>query len=161
MVRSQATKSLTIQKLATAADVGVETIRYYQRRGLLPVPEAQSKTAVNRGIRHYGEAELQQLRFIKSAQAAGFTLTEIKSLLELDPVADRRQIRALARQRVEELKQKIAELTSAQVMLEKLALRCESSASAKCPIIECFSHHEQRGSEQVVMPNGVESRRRL
>ena len=67
---------MTIAKLAKAADVGVETVRYYQRRGLMPVPRAGGRTA----FRHYDEGHLQRLRFIRRAQAAGFTLDDIKEL---------------------------------------------------------------------------------
>ena len=78
MVQSQAAHSLSIGRLAAAGRVGVETIRYYQRRGLLETP------ARDREIRRYGSDDLRRLRFIKQAQAAGFTLEEIKELLDLD-----------------------------------------------------------------------------
>ena len=73
MVRCQAS-SLTIGKLAGACDVGVETIRYYQRRGLLETP---GRDALDRGSRRYGPEDLRRLRFIRSAQASGFTLEQI------------------------------------------------------------------------------------
>ncbi len=81
---------MTIGQLARQGGVNVETIRYYQRRGLLPVPP-QSASAPSEGrVRRYDEAVLRRLRFIKSAQAAGFTLTEIAELLELDASSDRK-----------------------------------------------------------------------
>src|SRR6476619_4740796 len=81
MVRSQALQSLTIGRLATAGGVGVETVRFYQRRGLLETP-------VRDGIRRYGSDDLRRLKFIRQAQAAGFTLEEIKELLDLDASED-------------------------------------------------------------------------
>jgi DNA-binding transcriptional MerR regulator len=76
MVRNQAKSSDTIGGLAKAAGVGVETVRYYQRRGLLPEPARPAGE-----IRRYGGEDLRRLRFIRSAQTAGFTLNEIKELL--------------------------------------------------------------------------------
>ena len=77
------TTSLTIGELAAAGGVGVETIRFYQRRDLLRTP------ARGGGIRHYGRDDVRRLRFIRQAQAAGFTLEEIRELLELDAGEDR------------------------------------------------------------------------
>ncbi len=67
---------MTIGKLAAAAEVGVETIRFYQRRGLIETPTR------NGGIRRYGSDDLRRLRFVRQAQAAGFTLAEIAELIE-------------------------------------------------------------------------------
>jgi MerR family mercuric resistance operon transcriptional regulator len=83
MVQSQGPKSLTIGQLAAGGNVGVETIRFYQRKGLLGTPAREA------GIRRYGSEDLRRLRFIKQAQAAGFTLEEIRELLELDSGQDR------------------------------------------------------------------------
>src|SRR6476646_8818946 len=95
MVRDQAKNSDTIGGLAKAAGVGVETVRYYQRRGLLPEP------ARPRGeVRRYGDEDLKRLKFVRSAQAAGFTLNEIGELLDLDACDDRPRARALAQARV-------------------------------------------------------------
>ena len=79
---------MTIAKLARAAEVGVETVRYYQRRGLMPVPRASGTTA----YRHYDHAHLRKLLFIRRAQAAGFTLEEIKEFLSVDNTRDRARI---------------------------------------------------------------------
>ena len=104
MVQSQGPKSLTIGRLAGGGNVGVETIRFYQRKGLLETPTRES------GIRRYGSEDLRRLRFIRQAQAAGFTLEEIRELLELDAGEDRDRARELARSRIEALDAKIAEL---------------------------------------------------
>src|SRR4028119_102854 len=108
MVQSQGPKSLTIGQLAAGGNVGVETIRFYQRKHLLATPTREG------GIRRYGSEDLRRLRFIKQAQAAGFTLEEIRELLELDSGQDRSRARELARKRMEELDTQIAQRGSAR-----------------------------------------------
>ena len=132
MVQSQDVRSLTIGKLAAAGGVGVETIRFYQRRGLLKQPTRES------GIRRYGSDDVRRLRFIKQAQAAGFTLEEIKELLELDASEDRTRARELADARVKELDDKIAELDRARSALKRLARECGSGGPGPCPILAAF-----------------------
>lgn len=129
MVRSQ---GLTIAKLAAAAGVGVETVRFYQRRGLIDTPTR------NGGIRRYGSEDVRRLRFIRQAQAAGFTLAEIKELLELDAGQDRERARQLAKARIESLNSRIAELQAARESLETLAKACGSGGQGPCPIISSF-----------------------
>jgi len=126
-------KSDTIGGLAKAAGVGVETVRYYQRRGLLPEPPRPPGE-----IRRYGDGDLQRLRFVRRAQAAGFTLEEIGELLALDRTDDRARIRALATERVAALDERIAELERARAALERLRSSCASGSSGPCPIIEAF-----------------------
>jgi MerR family transcriptional regulator, mercuric resistance operon regulatory protein len=128
--------AMTISQLARSAGVGVETVRYYQRRGLLPDPRPH-KTGVA-GIRHYGPDEARRLRFIRSAQAAGFTLEEIGELLRLDSTGERPRARAMARERIAALEAKIAELQKARQALAKLARECATGASGPCPIIASF-----------------------
>src|SRR3712207_5501803 len=101
MVQGQGVQSLSIGKLAAAGGVGVETIRFYQRKGLLDTPGRHD------GIRRYGSEDVRRLRFIRQAQAAGFTLAEIKELLALDSSEDRPRARELANARVEALDLKI------------------------------------------------------
>ncbi len=124
--------AMTIARLAAAAGVGVETVRYYQRRGLLAVP------ASGGAVRRYGAADVRQLRFIRSAQAAGFTLDEIGELLALDATHDRPRVLALATLRLAALDSKIAELTEARAALARLASSCAGGAAGPCPIIEAF-----------------------
>ncbi|MEP9361154.1 MerR family DNA-binding protein [Sphingomonas sp. KR3-1] len=126
--------SLTIGKLADAGGVGVETVRYYQRRGLLAEP-ARSFGA---GVRRYGDADLRRLKFIRSAQAAGFTLEQIAELLELDARDDRPRARALAREQIAVLDAKIAELSAARDALGKLAQECGRGGAGPCPILAAF-----------------------
>lgn len=132
MVQSQGVNSLTIGKLAAAGGVGVETIRFYQRKGLLNQPTRES------GIRRYGSEDLRRLRFIKQAQTAGFTLQEIKELLELDAGEDRPRARELAQARIKALDEKIAELKRARDALQRLAQECSHGSSGPCPILASF-----------------------
>lgn len=132
MVQSQAPKSLTIGQLAAGGHVGVETIRFYQRKGLLATPTRES------GIRRYGSEDLRRLRFIRQAQAAGFTLDEIKELLQLDSSEDRGRAHELARSRIEALNAKIGELQGARDALQRLALRCGEGSKGPCPILASF-----------------------
>ncbi len=135
--KSETADELTIAGLARAGGVGVETIRYYQRRGLLETPERAGGSSHSGGIRRYGEADVRRLRFIRSAQAAGFTLEQIAELLELDAGRDRARARALATERIAALDAKIAELQAARSSLQTLASACKGS-TGPCPIIETF-----------------------
>jgi MerR family transcriptional regulator, mercuric resistance operon regulatory protein len=133
MVRNQAKNSDMIGGLAAAAGVGVETVRYYQRRGLLPEPPRP-----HGAVRRYGGEDVKRLRFIRSAQAAGFTLNEIKELLDLDASDDRARARALAQARVAALDERIEELRRAREALAALASACASKGRGPCPILTAF-----------------------
>lgn len=128
----------TISGLARQGGVGVETIRYYQRRGLLPTPERPSGGTLGGGVRRYGAEDLRRLRFIRSAQAAGFTLEQIAELLALDAGEDRARARELARERIAALDAKIAALSAARASLERLAHECGAGAAGPCPILTAF-----------------------
>ena len=132
MVQSQAVQSLSIGKLAASGGVGVETVRFYQRRGILPQPTRDE------GIRRYGSDDVRRLRFIKQAQAAGFTLEEIKELLDLDASEDRSRARELADARVKALDARIVELQRARDALRRLARECGSGSAGPCPILTSF-----------------------
>lgn len=132
MVQSQEVHALTIGKLAAAGGVGVETIRFYQRKGLLAQPPRDG------GVRRYGAGDLRRLRFIRQAQAAGFTLEEIRELLELDASEDRDRARALALARVGALEAKIADLERARDALRRLARECGGTNRGPCPILTSF-----------------------
>ncbi len=133
MVRNQAKNSDTIGGLAKAAGVGVETVRYYQRRGLLSEPARPPGE-----VRRYGDADLKRLKFIRSAQAAGFTLAEIGELIALDESDDRPRVRALAEARVAALDVKIDEMREARNALAGLATACASKRGGPCPILRAF-----------------------
>jgi len=126
--------SLTISRLAIAGGVGVETVRYYQRRGLLKTP---SRPEGSGSVRRYGDDDVKRLRFIRSAQVSGFKLDEIKELLSLDAQKNRKRAREIARARIRDLDQKIAAMTRARRALEELATLCEGGRG-RCPIIPSF-----------------------
>ncbi|ABD26561.1 transcriptional regulator, MerR family [Novosphingobium aromaticivorans DSM 12444] len=128
--------AMTISELAKGAGVGVETVRFYQRKGLLDDPRP-SRTA-RQGQRHYGPEDLRRLRFVRSAQAAGFTLAEISELLALDAGHDRPRAREMARARLHAIEQEIARLEAARQSLRKLARECAKGDAGPCPIIAAF-----------------------
>lgn len=123
---------MTIGKLAAAGGVGVETVRYYQRRGLLNEPKGE------RGVRRYDQSDLSRLRFVRAAQAGGFTLAEIAELLVLDASEDRARARELANKRIAEIDAKVAVLRTARRSLKRLAAKCAEGGGGRCPIIEAF-----------------------
>ena len=125
-----ALQPLTIGKLAKAADVGVETIRYYQERQLLPVPPSSG------GFRYYPVALVQRIRFVKRAQELGFSLDEVAELLRLEDGADRRSIRRIATDRLGQIERKLADLRRMQKALKHLVGECaHTDAALPCPII--------------------------
>jgi MerR family mercuric resistance operon transcriptional regulator len=128
------TAEITIGRLAQAAGVGVETVRYYQRRGLMPVTASGA-----RSFRSYGPEHIDRLQFIKRAQTAGFSLEEIGELLELDGSRERKRVRELARERLKALDEKIAELRASQASLSRLLQACEAKSGGCCPIIDAFA----------------------
>ena len=128
--------TLTIGRLARAAGVGVETIRYYQRRNLLPaaLPAA--------GVRRYGLDLVHRVYFIKRAQSLGFTLDEVASLLTLQDGHDRSSVRAIAAARLEQIDAKIAALSAMSDTLNQLLLQCaREDGDHHCPIIACLADY--------------------
>lgn len=123
---------LTIKQFADTAGVGVETIRFYQRKGLLETPTAPA------GIRRYNDEAVNRLRFIKSAQQAGFTLEEIRELMNLDTCRDRERAREIAYQRLRALDRQIAEMRKVRSALGRLADQCAHQGPGACPILEAF-----------------------
>ncbi|NCP12050.1 MAG: MerR family DNA-binding protein [Sphingomonadales bacterium] len=127
--------TLTISQLAASAQVGVETVRFYQRRKLLRAPDATEKA---RGIRHYDRRDVDRLQFIRSAKLAGFTLAEIGELLTLDAGSDRARARVMAAERIADIDRQIAALTRARASLARLANECARDEAGPCPIIASF-----------------------
>jgi MerR family mercuric resistance operon transcriptional regulator len=122
---------LTIAGAARASGVGVETVRYYERRGLVSQPKRGTGS-----YRHYQPDHVRRIRFIKRAQDLGFTLQEIASLLKLEDGTDRRSIRRIANARLEETRRRIADLKRIEGALGHLLHDCEAHARApRCPII--------------------------
>ena len=133
-------QKLTIARLAKGAGVGVETVRYYQRRGLLQTPDRPGGAGHAGGVRRYAEEDVRRLRFIRSGQAAGFTLEQIAELLALDATDDRARARELAHERIAALDLKIAELEEARASLRRLARECADGSDGPCPILASFEH---------------------
>lgn len=127
------TQPLTIGRLAREAGVGLETVRYYQRRNLLPVPTPSG------AFRHYPSSAIERIRFIKRAQELGFSLDEIAELLQLQDGGDRAQIRHIAGVKIAQIEQKLSDLHRMQKTLQQLVVTCEHTDSAQpCPIIDSF-----------------------
>ena len=131
----------TIAGLARKGGVGVETVRFYQRRGLMKTPPRGGHAGHVGGIRRYGEEDLRRLRFIRKAQMAGFTLEQISELIALDATEDRARARALAKERILALDAKISELQQARAALSRLSKQCATSKGA-CPILAAFEGDE-------------------
>lgn len=126
--------SLTVGELAKTAGVHVETVRYYQRRGLLATPERRYGT-----IRRYTEADLDRLRFIRRAQRLGFVLEEIAQLLTLDAIRDRDRARALTEAKVADLDSRLADLQAMRrVLVERIAHCTHGQPAEPCPILDAF-----------------------
>lgn len=120
---------MTIGRLARAAGVNIETIRYYQRRGLLATPRRPPQ-----GVRRYPEETLARLRFIKRAQELGFTLREIVELLKLGD-GSCKETRAMAEHRLTDIETRIRDLQSMHATLDKLVRTCRAGNQPPCPII--------------------------
>ena len=128
-------EELSIGPLARTAGVNVETIRYYQRRGLLEEPVRPS-----RGRRRYSDDAVRRVRFIKRAQRLGFTLDEIKSLLKLEDGRSCRETRLLAEQKLMLIEQRLADLSRVRRLLKGLIRECDRGRPPRpCPIIAALS----------------------
>jgi MerR family mercuric resistance operon transcriptional regulator len=125
---------LTIGKLAERAGVNVETIRYYQRRGLMVEPKKPLG-----GYRHYSPDTAKRVRFIKRAQALGFTLEEVAGLLRLDAANACAETRELAAHKLALIQGKLAELTAIRQGLAALVAKCDTGGSRPCPIIQVLA----------------------
>ena len=122
---------LTIGRLARASGVHVETIRYYQRRGLIAEPRRPSG-----GVRRYGREAQARLRFVKRAQDLGFTLEEVKALLMLGETPNCRGARTLAAAKLQLVESRIHDLARMRQALRSLIRQCDSGGKRSCPIIE-------------------------
>lgn len=128
------TKPLTIGQVAKQAGVGVETIRFYERRGLIAEPKRRAS-----GYRQYPLGAVRRIRFIRRAKELGFTLEEISDLLSLrvDPNSTRADVRKRARDKVTDIKDKIARLEHMRAALERVACKCKGRGpTSECPILE-------------------------
>lgn len=133
------TLNLTIGGVATAAGVNVETIRFYQRKGLLPEPDKPYG-----GIRRYSDTDVERVRFVKAAQRLGFTLDEVAGLLRLDDGAHCDEARELAEQKLSDVRNRLADLQSIETVLISLVKSCQASqGTISCPLISSLQKQKQ------------------
>ena len=129
-------QKITIGKLAEMAGVGVETVRFYQRKSLLREPKTTS------GFRTYNEEDAQRIAFIKRAQDLGFTLNEVRELLELNtkPRVTCGAVKIKTTAKIKEIEEKISDLKRMKTSLEKLASTCDASQDniKQYKVQECF-----------------------
>ncbi len=128
-------KPLTIGHLARAAGVNVETVRYYQRVGLVTEPHKPAS-----GYRQYPADTIERIRFIKRAQKLGFSLKEINELLALGE-GHCEDVRQRAEHKQRKIEQQIADLEAMKATLESLIQACTENGQAHCPIIETLNRH--------------------
>lgn len=131
-------KGMTIGIAAREAGVGVETIRFYQRRGLIGAPDKPFG-----GYRHYTSDVVKRIRFIKRGQSLGFSLDEIMTLLRLDAARACTETRDLARGKLAAIERRLADLERMRRVLSTLVARCDPERSeADCPIVRCLEQDE-------------------
>lgn len=129
-------RGLSSGELAREAGVNVQTLRYYERRGILPCPERHGAQQ-----RRYGAQAVQLVRFVKRAQGLGFSLEEIRELLTLRMDADLAcaEVQGRVRRKLGEIEQRIADLQAMQRTLEQLAQRCTGAETMRdCVILQAF-----------------------
>jgi len=127
-------ETLTIGALAAAAGVGVETIRFYQHKGLLPQPRRRPGS-----VRRYGQDELARLRFIKSGQRIGFSLDEIAQLLRIEDGTHCREARVIAAHKLADIRQRLDDLRRMETALAALVARCGTHrGKVSCPLISAL-----------------------
>ena len=132
-------KTLSIGKLAKEAGVGIDTVRFYERRHLLPNPARTPS-----GYRQYAQDSVARIRFIRRAKDLGFTLDEVEVLLGLhDRGGPKAEVKALTTRKLEQIDAKIDHLRRMRAVLAGLNDRCSGTGDVSgCPIIESLSHDE-------------------
>jgi MerR family mercuric resistance operon transcriptional regulator len=140
-----AEKPLSIGALAQTSGVPIETIRYYERIGLLPAPHRSPA-----GYRAYTVDDVRRLSFVRRARELGFSLSEVRALLSLaaQPGATCAEVRDLAAVHVEEIRRKLRDLKAMQRVLDEMIGRCERGESPDCPIIHALSDTPERGKSR-------------
>ena len=140
MSRMRSEDALTIGQLAQHAGVGVETIRFYEREGLIAEPERRAS-----GYRQYSRDAVRRVQFIRRAKDLGFTLKEIQEILELrvDPDCGCADVREQARAKIRDIEQKIESLEQMKAALERLAKKCRGKGpTSECPLLEELEREE-------------------
>jgi len=143
-MREDQQKPLTIGRIARQADVGIDTIRFYERRGLLPEPQRTDS-----GYRLYPPATIVRLRFIRRAKALGFSLDEIVTLLALqDAGGPKAEVKAITHRKLGQIEAKITDLERMRDVLRELDRDCSGTGDVRgCPIIETLS--EESGDDEI------------
>lgn len=139
-------KTMTISKIAKQAGVGVETVRFYERKGLVDQPPKPSSG----GFRIYPAETAERIRFIRQAQELGFSLREIKELLSLrtDPETDCADVRLRAQVKLDEINRKMAQMKGIQTALKKLITACPGQGALQvCSIIDAIAGPETTRTE--------------
>jgi DNA-binding transcriptional MerR regulator len=132
-------ETLGIGQLAKRGGVGIDTVRYYERNGLL-----SPRDRLTSGYRRYGELEVARLRFIRRAQALGFTLKEIKDLLALSAQRDVGRVKRSAQAKLHDVETRIADLVRMRDGLATLIDACPGHGrSADCPILRALTEDEK------------------
>jgi MerR family mercuric resistance operon transcriptional regulator len=132
-------EQMTIGRLAAAADVNVETVRYYQRRGLLAVPERATGS-----IGRYSPAALTRLRFIRRAQSLGFSLDDVQALLSLDDGQACSTARGIGERKLADVRQRLKALQVLEASLQGLVRECSMSRRrVSCPLIDALMRSEE------------------
>lgn len=130
---------MTIGQLATAGGVNVETVRYYQRRGLLALPERSSGS-----IGRYSSSALARLRFIKRSQSLGFSLDDVQALLSLDDGQSCSAARAIGEHKLEDVRERLRSLQTLETALQQLVSQCKTARrKVSCPLIDALMQTEQ------------------
>ncbi len=140
-------RPMTIGRLADAAGVGVETVRFYERRGLIQQPPKPNGT----GFRVYPEETEHRIRFIRQGQELGFSLREIQELLSLraDPAANSADVHGRATAKLAEVNRKIMELERIRAALEVLISACPGGGALRqCSIMEALVHSSDGGAPE-------------
>lgn len=141
-------EQMTIGRLAAAAGVNVETVRYYHRRALLAPPDRASG-----GIGRYLPGALTRLRFIKRSQSLGFSLDDVQALLSLDDGQGCRAAKAIGEHKLADVRQRIQTLQALETALQQLVAQCSTSKrKVSCPLIDALMHSEEPGSTQAADP---------
>lgn len=132
-------ESMTIGQLAAAAGVNVETVRYYQRRGLLALPRRAAGS-----IARYPQAALTRLRFIKRSQSLGFSLDDVQVLLSLDDGQACSSARDLGERKLAQVRERIQTLRALEGVLQDLVTKCSTARrKVSCPLIEALMRSEE------------------
>src|SRR5262249_26050783 len=140
-IRDARTEGFTIGKLSDLTGVNVETIRYYEKIGMLPAPPRTGS-----GRRIYGPAESRVLAFIRRSRELGFSLNEVRALLRLrtPEKASCREVREIAARHLEDIRTKLNDLKTLERVLARTVARCSGKAAPECPVLDILEVGRRR-----------------